>query len=301
MSKKTFVIVGAAGYIARKHMEAIRDVGGEITAIIDPNDSVGQIDAFSPKAKYYRSHHEYDARNDGPRPDYVVVCTPNHLHAEIARWGLSNGSDVICEKPVVIDPMDLASLLHFERTTGKRVFPILQLRYLPGVLERRAQEPQRTSILEGHLTRVTYTAPRGDWYHKSWKGDPERSGGLATNIGVHLFDLMCYIYGEPVGHGVYPSEDPMVVSGIVSFRKTHVKWRLSVAPEERPERLVQFDDGMLDISAGINQLHTTAYENILAGDGFSLSSTVPALNLVSSISRLVAAQEARSKKESASC
>ena len=296
MSKKTFVVIGAAGYIARKHVETIKALDGEVTAIIDPNDSVGYIDALYPAAKYYANPREYEQAAEVSAPDFFVVCTPNYSHYSLARWGLSSGSDVICEKPVVLDPASIQQLIKDEGRHGHRVYPIVQLRCLPGVQERaKFFGGIYDAPIHPHdrdQVQISYSTPRGDWYHKSWKGDPDKSGGLLMNIGVHLFDLMCWIYGPPLGYSItQPGAGPCaghgtMLEGTVEFKIAHLRWHLSISQYFPAGRVITTPTGTIDVS-NMGGLHRTAYESILRGEGFTLESTEPAIRLVSAMTEKV--------------
>jgi len=261
-----FILIGAAGFVAPRHFKAIRDIGGDLIAVCDPHDSVGVLDSYFPECMYFRSIEELIlcCNKEKRKIDYTVVCSPNYLHAVHSAIAMRLGTDVICEKPAVLYESDLDYLMEVEQKTGKKVYPILQLRHHPDVERYRGTEP-------GTLT-IAYHSPRGKWYNNSWKNDISKSGGVGTNIGVHLFDIASYMFGpcnEPRSSIVQIGN---TINGTCYFGKTHTDWSLSISPEYKQSRMFIFDDRSLDLSKSFTDLHTECYRNIVNGTGFSLES-----------------------------
>ncbi len=295
---RNFALIGAAGYIAPRHMQAIRDTGHRLVAAYDPNDSVGIIDSYFPEADFFTEFERFDRHvdkrrraNHEKRVDFVSICSPNYLHDSHMRFALRSDADAICEKPLVLNPWNIDGLLDIERDTGRRINTILQLRVHPAIVALR--ERVRSGAADAkHEVDLTYITSRGNWYLRSWKGDERKSGGIATNIGVHFFDMLHFIFGglqENVVH-VYGETK---AAGYLEYERARVRWFLSVDVADVPEqarsagqrtyRSITVDDEEIEFSGGFTDLHTRSYEEILAGRGFGLEENRVAIETVASI------------------
>lgn len=293
-----FALLGAGGYIAPRHMKAIKEVGGDLVAALDPNDSVGILDAHFPDADFFTEFERFDRhidllrrQGDDRRVDFVSICSPNYLHDSHMRFALRADADAICEKPLVLNPWNLDGLLNVERDTGRRISTILQLRLHPAV------QALRERILSGPNSRkaevdLTYITSRGHWYLQSWKGDEKKSGGIATNIGVHFYDMLHFLYGAPQQNIVHLNE-PTKAGGYLEYERARVRWFLSIDVNDLPEaerakgvrtfRSITTDGEEVEFSDGFADLHTRSYEEILAGRGFGLEDNRVAIETVSMI------------------
>jgi UDP-N-acetyl-2-amino-2-deoxyglucuronate dehydrogenase len=259
---KKYALIGTAGYIAPRHFRAIKETGGDLVAVFDPHDAVGQLDKFFPNAASFTEFERFDRHLEklnraGNRPDFLVVCSPNYLHDAHVRFGLRSGMDVICEKPLVLSPWNVDALAVLERETGRKVWTILQLRLHPKLLEwkRKVENASKNHVFEVDLTYIT---PRGLWYFASWKGDETKSGGILTNIGIHLFDLLLWIFGE-VEHSEIHQKHHARAAGFLKFKQARVKWFLSI------------ETGILaEFSDGFDDLHTESYHAILENIGSAI-------------------------------
>jgi UDP-N-acetyl-2-amino-2-deoxyglucuronate dehydrogenase len=286
-----FALIGAAGYIAPRHMRAIKAIGGDLKVAFDPNDSVGVIDSHFPQAHFFTEFERFDRhvdklRRKGERLDYVSVCSPNYLHDAHIRFGLRSGCDVICEKPLVLNPWNLDGLAEIEKDTGRRINTILQLRLHPSIIalrERVAASNKR------HAVDLTYITSRGRWYHASWKGDVAKSGGVATNIGVHFFDMLAFVFG-PLRSQSASLRDDSRAAGLLHYEKADVRWFLSVDANDLPDevkgqkttyRAIQIDGEAFEFSDGFTDLHTRSYEEIVAGKGYGLEDVRFSIEVVS--------------------
>jgi UDP-N-acetyl-2-amino-2-deoxyglucuronate dehydrogenase len=293
---KRFGIIGAAGYVAPRHFKAIFDTGNEIVAAYDKSDSVGQMDQYFPQASFFTEFERFDRHIDkirraGAGIDFLSVCSPNYLHDAHIRFGLKNDCDVICEKPLVLNPWNVEALQNIEKETGCNVYTILQLRLHPAIiaLKQRVSRGDATSKYEVDLTYIT---ARGQWYYASWKGDPSRSGGIATNIGIHFFDMLIWIFGDVVDHQVNLHAHDRA-AGVLELQKAKIRWFLSINQDTLPEeikakgkntyRSLTIDQEEVEFSHGFSDLHTNSYQKIIAGEGFKISETTRALHLVSDI------------------
>lgn len=276
----SFALIGAAGYIAPRHMTAIKANGGDLKVAYDPNDSVGVIDSHFPQAHFFTEFERFDRHVDklrrrGEQIDYVSICSPNYLHDAHIRFGLRAGANVICEKPLVLNPWNIDGLAEIEQQTGHRINTILQLRLHPAIQalkERIAKSNAR------HVVDLTYITSRGRWYHASWKGEEAKSGGVATNIGVHFFDMLAYVFG-PLQSQTASLRQPERAGGLLSYEKADVRWFLSVDANDLPDnvkgkkttyRSITVDGEEVEFSEGFTDLHTRSYEEILAGRGYGL-------------------------------
>ena len=293
---KNFVLIGAGGYIAPRHMKAIKDTNNNLLAALDKHDSVGILDSYFPNADFFTEYERFDRhieklKRQGIHTDYVGVCSPNYLHDAHIRFGLRIGADVICEKPIVLNPWNIDALMEIEKETGHKVFTILQLRLHPAIIALREK------IIKGpagkkYDVNLNYITSRGHWYHTSWKGDVQKSGGIATNIGIHFFDMLLWIFGDVKENIVYQHSID-TASGKLNLDKALVNWTLSInavnLPEEakkegkRTHRSLTIDGEAFEFSEGFTELHTKSYEEILAGNGFRLSETRKAVQLAHDI------------------
>jgi UDP-N-acetyl-2-amino-2-deoxyglucuronate dehydrogenase len=295
---KNFAMTGVGGYIAPRHLQAIRDTGNRLVAALDPHDAVGILDRYFDDVAYFREFERFDRhveklrrRGDDERIHYVSICTPNYLHDAHMRFALRVGADAICEKPLVLNPWNLDALQELEAETGRRVFNILQLRLHPTIValkERIAAEPAGKI----HDIDLTYITSRGRWYGVSWKGDVEKSGGIATNIGIHFFDMLSWIFGSVQEMQVHVSESTRA-AGMLRLERAVVRWFLSLAKSDVPQaardqgkttfRSLTVDGQEIEFSDGFTELHTAVYREILAGRGFGLEDARPSVTLAHDI------------------
>lgn len=291
MAKARFALFGVAGFVARRHLEAIATLGGRVVAAVDPHDSVGILDRYALGARYFVDEESClgylaDQRRDGKGIDTLVVCSPNHLHARHIEHGLSLGADVVCEKPLVTSMAEFTRISALTAEAGRQVHPILQLRYHPALAGLARELPTSGPRAEVELDYVT---PRGPWYDQSWKGDPERSGGLATNIGVHFLDALLWLFGPP-----FPTPSQSIhihgstartVRGQLELARARVAFRLSIDPAELPPgvtgswRRLRVRGHDIGLEADLEGLHQSAYGAIFAGLGPTLDQARPALEL----------------------
>lgn len=280
---KNFALVGAAGYIAPRHMKAIKETGNHLSVAYDINDSVGVIDSISPQSDFYTEferfqEHAWQLKRDSEKAlDYVAVCSPNYLHHAHIAAGLRLGCDVICEKPLVPTPDILDELAKIEKETGRRVFNILQLRHHEAILKLK-EKVESESRSEKHQVDLTYITSRGRWYMESWKGDPRKSFGVATNIGVHFFDMLHFVFGK-LQKNVLHYADDYKACGYLEYEKARVPWFLSIDANDLPEevkgkqptfRNISCDGEQIEFSQGFTDLHTVSYQEILAGRGYGI-------------------------------
>ena len=287
---KNFGLIGAAGYVAPRHMKAIADTGNRLVAALDPNDSVGVIDSHAPEASFFTEFERFDRhaeklrrQGEAHRLHYISICSPNYLHDSHCRFAMRIGADAICEKPLVLNPWNVDALQEIEQETGQRIWNVLQLRLHPAVIalkERIAAE----SDGKRHQVDLTYITPRGKWYDVSWKGQPAKSGGVASNIGIHFFDMLMWVFGE-MQHSDVTCNESRTMKGELTLARADVRWHLSVNADELPKghvgpfRSLRLDDELFDFSGGFTDLHTRVYEGALAGDGFSLEDVRPSIAL----------------------
>ena len=277
---KNFALIGVGGYVAPRHLRAIKDTGNDLVSAYDKNDSVGIIDSYFPKASFFTEQELFDRHNNwfisqGNRIDYMSVCSPNYLHDAHTRYGLRLGCDVICEKPIVLSPWNIDALQQMERETGHKAYTIFQLRLHPSVIalkEKIAKGP-KGKVYDVDLTYIT---PRGYWYYASWKGNLQKSGGVATNIGVHFYDMLQWVFG-PVQRNVVHVSSHDRVAGYLELRQARVRYFLSINGDHLPEnvtgsyRAILVDGEEFEFSNGFTDLHTRSYEEVLAGRGFRIN------------------------------
>ncbi len=281
---KNFCLIGSAGFIAPRHLKAIKETGNNLLASLDKHDCVGIIDSYFPEADFFIEYERFDRhidklKREGILLDYVSICTPNYLHDSHIRFALRHGADAICEKPIVLNPWNIDALEVIEKETGRRVSTILQLRYHPSILElkRKVEALPPDQILDIDLTYIT---SRGRWFHISWKGDVQKSGGVATNIGIHFFDMLTWIFGSVKENIVHVSQHDKA-AGFLSLERARVRWFLSLdyydIPEEvkqkglRTFRSLSIGNEEFEFSEGFTDLHTVSYKEILEGRGYGLA------------------------------
>ncbi|HEX7457649.1 MAG TPA: Gfo/Idh/MocA family oxidoreductase [Ginsengibacter sp.] len=293
---KNFALIGAAGYIAPRHMKAIKDTGNNLIAALDKNDSVGILDSYFPDADFFTEFERFDRhleklKRQGQKIDFVSVCSPNYLHDAHIRLGLRIGADVICEKPLVLNPWNIDALEEIENETGHHVFTILQLRLHPAIIALK-EKIDAAPPGKKHTVDLQYITSRGHWYHTSWKGDITKSGGIATNIGVHFFDMLMWVFG-PVKENNVTLHTKTTASGSLELEKASVNWMLSIDVNTLPEnvraagkrtfRTLTIDGDAFEFSEGFTELHTQSYNDIISGKGFPMSESKKAIELVHKI------------------
>lgn len=293
---KNFALLGAAGYIAPRHMKAIRDTDNELVAAMDINDSVGIIDSYFPEAQFFTDFELFDAYVSAERRyeralDYVSIASPNFLHSAHMQWALRAGADAICEKPLVLHSEQIDELKVIEAETGRKIHTILQLRLHPAILALRDRVANMPTGKKAEVD-LTYITSRGSWYLKSWKGLTEKSGGIATNIGVHFYDMLHFVYGA-VQENIVHLNAPTKAAGYLEYEHARVRWFLSLDVNDVPEeerakgkrtfRAVIADGENLEFSDGFTELHTKVYEDILCGGGFGVEDNRVAIETVSTI------------------
>lgn len=280
---KRFALIGAAGFIAPRHMKAIKETGNVLVAALDPNDSVGIIDSHFPDADFFTEFERFDRhidklRRKGTPLDYTAICSPNYLHDAHIRFALRNHAHAICEKPLVLNPWNIDALAEIEKESGRKLYNILQLRLHPAIqeLRRKIAAAPKDKVFDVDLT---YLTSRGHWYHTSWKGDVNKSGGIATNIGVHFFDMLAWVFGQRKASVVHLHE-AKTAAGYLEYERARVRWFLSidannlpaeaVAAGKRTYRSIMIENEELEFSEGFTDLHTVSYQDILNGGGFGL-------------------------------
>jgi len=281
-----FALIGAAGYVAPRHMKAMKDVGGNLVACLDPHDSVGILDSFFPGCKYFSEferfeRHCHNLKASGQGVDYVSIASQNYLHDAHCRFALRIGAHAICEKPLVLYYRNIRQLKGMEKASGKRIYPVLQLRNHP-----QAQDIKYACLGKRHTRMsVTYHTPRGAWYDYSWKADQSKSGGIATNIGIHLFDLASWCLGRMIDPpNVREYSGNRLISGNIWFERGSLDFTLSTMPEWKPERRFKLDSGeIFQFDTGFTDLHTEVYRNILSGAGCSIEDASESIRIVEAL------------------
>lgn len=293
---KNFALIGAAGYIAPRHMKAIKDTNNDLLAALDPNDSVGIIDSYFPQADFFVEFERFDRHIDklkrrGKELDYVSICSPNYLHDSHIRFGLRNGADVICEKPIVLNPWNIEALQEMEKETNQNIYNILQLRLHPSVIElkKKVEAAPKDKIFDIDLS---YLTSRGHWYYTSWKGNKEKSGGIATNIGVHFYDMLIWIFGN-VKENIVHLHTHDRAAGYLVLERARVRWFLSINYDVIPQnvketgartyRSLTIENEEFEFSGGFTELHTRSYEEVIKGNGFRIGEARKAIELVHDI------------------
>ncbi len=290
---KNFALIGVAGYIAPRHLQAIRDTKNNLVAALDKFDTVGILDSYFPSADFFTEFERFDRhldkqRRQGNKIDYVSICTPNYLHDSHIRFALRHQADAICEKPLVLNPWNVDALEEIEKETGKRVFTILQLRLHPSIiaLKKEVDSSPKDKTFDVDLTYIT---SRGHWYQTSWKGDNSKSGGVATNIGIHFFDMLAWVFGDVKKNTVHLLTADSA-AGVLELGKARVRWFLSIdynnvpddlrAKGKRTYRSLTMEGREIEFSDGFTDLHTKSYEQILSGNGFGLKEARPSIQTV---------------------
>ncbi|MFC2101568.1 Gfo/Idh/MocA family oxidoreductase [Bacteroidota bacterium] len=299
-----FALIGAAGYIAPRHMKAIKETGNNLLAALDPYDGVGIMDSYFPNADFFIEPERFDRHLDKLRRlaksknrlsdrkvDYVSICSPNYMHDAHIRLALRNDAHAICEKPIVLNPWNVDALKTLEKESGKQVYTILQLRHHPAILalKEKIEKGPKDRI---HDIDLTYITSRGKWYHRSWKGNQEKSGGIGTNIGVHFFDMLSWIFGDVKENHVHLLTESRA-AGLLELKHARVRWFLSLESGDLPveskkngkptHRSLSIDGEEFEFSDGFTDLHTISYNEILAGKGYGLKDARASINIVYSI------------------
>lgn len=295
---KNFAIIGAAGYIAPRHMRAISETGNGLVVALDPSDSVGILDSHFPSAHFFTEFERFDRHVDKLRRagedakvHYVTICSPNYLHDSHIRFALRSEAHAICEKPLVLNPWNVDALQQIEQETGFRIHTILQLRHHPSILALR--DRVAASARNGKFdVDLTYITSRGRWYQQSWKADEKKSGGIGTNIGVHFFDMLHFVFGNLQENRVLLRTDTKA-SGFLEYENARVRWFLSIDAEDLPDRVksagqrtfrsLTLDGEEVDFTDGFTDLHTLSYREILGGNGFGLEDSRAAIQAVADI------------------
>ncbi|MEZ4921377.1 MAG: Gfo/Idh/MocA family oxidoreductase [Saprospiraceae bacterium] len=293
---KKFALIGAAGYVAPRHLKAIQDTGNTLLAAHDPHDAVGVMDSYFPDASFFTEFERFDRHVDklcrtGEGPDYLTVCSPNYLHDAHVRYGLRQGMDVICEKPLVLNPWNIEGLKEMEQASGKRVYTILQLRLHPAVIELR-EKIAKAPADQVFDVDLAYITSRGKWYYASWKGAQNKSGGIATNIGIHFFDMLQWVFG-PLQSNTLHLRSHDRESGLMVFERARVRWFLSINADTLPEevkakggrtyRALKIDGQEWEFSSGFTDLHTQAYSEIIKGAGHGIEEARGGIEMVHTI------------------
>ena len=292
---RNFALIGAAGYVAPRHMKAIVDTGNKLIVALDKSDSVGVLDSFSYDVAFFSEFERFDRhaeklrrQGEDARLHFVSICGPNYLHDAHIRFALRIGADAVCEKPLVLNPWNLDALSELEEESGRRIYNILQLRLHPALVALK-DKYANCEADKRPLVELTYITSRGNWYFHSWKGEVEKSGGVATNIGIHFFDMLMWIFGKPLNREVHLS-DPRRMSGFLELENADVRWFLSVDRRDLPDeaiaegkttfRSVKVDREEVEFSSGFVDLHTAVYREILDGRGFGIEDARPSIELV---------------------
>lgn len=293
---KNFALIGTAGYVAPRHMKAIKETGNNLVAALDKHDNVGILDSYFPNAHFFTEFERFDRHLDklkrkGQNVDYVSICSPNYLHDSHIRFALKHGADAICEKPLVLNPWNVDALEEIERETGKKIYTILQLRLHPAIiaLREKIQSGPKDKMYEVDLRYIT---SRGNWYHVSWKGDVTKSGGIATNIGIHFFDMLIWIFGSVKRNQVKVHEKDHA-QGYLELERARVNWFLSINYDHIPQdikrigkrtfRTLTIENEELEFSEGFADLHTLSYQEILQGNGFGIAEARDSIEIVHQI------------------
>lgn len=294
---KKFAIMGVAGFVAPRHIKAIKDTNNKLLAAYDPNDSVGIIDSYFPNTHFFTEFERFDRHLEKLRleknnpVDYVSICTPNYLHDAHIRFALRNNADAICEKPLVLNPWNAEKLMAIEEQTSNKINTILQLRLHPSIIALK-EKISNESAQKIHDIDLTYITSRGNWYYASWKGALEKSGGICSNIGIHFFDMLIWVFGDVVKSTVHVMEHDRA-SGVLQLKNANIRWFLSINENTLPEpavkeskrtfREITIDGEKFEFSQGFTDLHTKSYKHILLGHGFRVSETLKSLELAHSL------------------
>ena len=294
---KNFALIGASGYIAPRHMKAIKDTGNNLLAAMDTSDSVGIIDSYFPDAKFFTEFERFDRHieklkyDEQVKLDFVSICSPNYLHDAHMRFALRSGANAICEKPLVLNPWNIDKLEKVEENTGNKIFNVLQLRVHPSTIKLKESIERNKSTKKKDII-LTYLTSRGEWYHSSWKGDINKSGGLASNIGIHFFDMLCWLFGSVQNNLVFINNSTES-SGYLELEEANVRWYLSTDREKLPKeavmdgkttyRSITIDGNEIEFSGGFTDLHTLVYRDILNGKGYGINDARMAVEIAQHI------------------
>ena len=296
LNMKNFALIGAAGYIAPRHLKAIKDTHNTLIAALDKFDSVGVMDSYFPNADFFVEFERFDRhieklKRNGTHLDYVSICTPNYLHDSHIRMALRRGADAICEKPLVLNPWNIEALKDIEKESGQKINTILQLRLHPSIIALK-QKIDTGNSQQKYDVDLTYITSRGKWYDISWKGDESKSGGIATNIGVHFYDMLSWVFGD-VQENVVHLRTKDKASGYLEFKKARVRWFLSIDENSLPDdvkqkgqrtfRSITVNNQEIEFSAGFTDLHTISYQEIMKGNGFGLVDSESSIKIVHDI------------------
>ena len=293
---KNFALIGVAGYIAERHLRAIKETNNQLVASLDKFDCVGKIDSYFPNSDFFTEFERFDRHIDklkrkGTKVDYVSICSPNYLHDSHIRFALRQGADAVCEKPLVLNPWNVDALVEIEKETGKNVYNVLQLRLHPSIiaLKEEIENGPKDKIYDIDLTYIT---SRGNWYFTSWKGDEQKSGGVATNIGVHFYDMLTWIFGD-VEENIVHISNQSKAAGYLKLKRANVRWFLSVDYNDIPleikdngqrtYRSITVNGDEIEFSGGFTDLHTQTYQNIIDGNGYGLEQAKNAIEIVHNI------------------
>jgi UDP-N-acetyl-2-amino-2-deoxyglucuronate dehydrogenase len=304
---KNFAITGVAGYIAPRHLQAIKDTGNNLVAAVDPHDSVGIVDRYFPKTSFFTEFERFDRHlellrrtKSDEKVDYLSICSPNNLHDAHIRLGLRIGAYAICEKPLVLNPWNLDQLQEIENETGKNVYTVLQLRVHPALIKIREEISKIQSSGKKHEVILSYITSRGPWYTYSWKGREDISGGVATNIGIHFFDMLMWMFGKVQGNYLFLRQSNKA-SGFMELQNANVKWFLSIDSNDLPKenitkgkpthRSITIDGNELEFTEGFTDLHTKIYEKVLSGNGFGIETARPSIETAYAIRHLQISNE----------
>jgi UDP-N-acetyl-2-amino-2-deoxyglucuronate dehydrogenase len=297
---RRFALIGAAGFVAPRHMKAMKDTGNVLVAALDPNDCVGVLDNYFPEANFFTEFERFDRhidklRRKNAKVDFVSICSPNYLHDSHIRFTLRSEAHAICEKPLVLNPWNVDALAEIEAESGSRIFNILQLRLHPSIIALREKVARAGGAT--HDVNITYITSRGRWYHSSWKGELAKSGGIATNIGVHFFDMLSWVFGVVESSTVHLNRADCA-AGYLQLKNARVRWFLSINAEHLPDtqkrkgqrtyRSITLGGHEIDFSDGFADLHTESYRHILSDGGFGLEE---ARSAIETIHRIRGAQE----------
>ena len=294
---KNFSLIGVGAYIAPRHLEAIKITKNNLISALDPHDSVGIIDSYFPNTYYFNEFERFDrhiyklSQNENSKIDYISICSPNYLHDSHIRFALRSGANTICEKPVVLNPWNLNGLIDLEKSTGGKVNTILQLRLHPSII-KLSKKIKKMNLKKKLDIDLTYITSRGNWYRRSWKGDLKKSGGIATNIGIHFFDMLHFIFGNLIKSKKFLDTDTKQ-SGFLELEKANIRWFLSIDNEDVPDhfrnkgkttfRSITINNEEIEFSDGFKDLHIKSYEEILKGNGFGIEDNRAAIETVSNI------------------
>jgi UDP-N-acetyl-2-amino-2-deoxyglucuronate dehydrogenase len=290
MKKHNFALIGAAGFVSPRHLKAIKENDQNLVALLDPNDSVGIVDSYFPEASFFTEYERFDRhveklrrKGEEKRIHYISICSPNYLHDAHIRLALRADANAVCEKPLVLNPWNADALKSLEEETGKRVYTILQLRLHPSIIALKKKIESGAKGKKYDIV-LTYITPRGKWYHYSWKGDMVKSGGIATNIGIHFFDMLTWIFGS-AKKNILHYYKPDKAGGMLELENANVKWFLSLDQNDLPSggktfRSITLDGEEIEFSDGFTDLHTLSYREILEGKGFSIDEAKPSIEAV---------------------